>query len=279
MKFLILICFILNYTKCAEETDFKELVKTLRPTNHLKYFREDLRPNLNNNKSNLKVGIIGAGFAGLYAALILDSLGIDFELIEANKDHIGGRAFTYYFGNHGKKANTCREFYDYAEMGPMRLPSVDTRVVGEAHWSLVNYLKNHKSVQHKPKLIKFYFTNENTFYYFNGRKIYFSDSQYNDPLHFGDSYNGGVGKGVPDKFAARPYSSWIDLAIRPFLDLIKVDPQKSFRFLKKYDTYSFRTYLANFDAKNIYSSMELPYNVSSPAKCRCPSASAFIMLG
>ena len=255
----------MNYTKCIEETDFRELVKTLRPTKHLNFLREDLKPNLNAYKGNLKVGIIGAGFAGLYAALILDSLGIDFELIEANKEHIGGRAFTYYFGNLGKKANTtCREFYDYAEMGPMRLPSVDTRVVGDVHWSLVNYLKNHKSVQHKPKLIKFYFSNENTFYYFNGRKIYFSDSQCNDPLHFGDSYNGGVGTGVPDNFAARPYSTWIDLAIRPFLDLIQVDPQKSFRFLKKYDADSFRTYLANFDAKNVYSSMGLPFNVTSP---------------
>ena len=43
--------------------------------------------------SQKKVVIIGAGFAGLVAALELQTAGIDYEILEA-KDRIGGRAWT-----------------------------------------------------------------------------------------------------------------------------------------------------------------------------------------
>jgi hypothetical protein len=42
------------------------------------------------------VGIVGAGAAGLYAAMILESLGIDYEILESSQ-RIGGRIFTYRF--------------------------------------------------------------------------------------------------------------------------------------------------------------------------------------
>lgn len=44
----------------------------------------------------LKVGIIGAGAAGLYAAMLLDSLGIDYDIHEGS-GRIGGRIYTYRF--------------------------------------------------------------------------------------------------------------------------------------------------------------------------------------
>jgi heterodisulfide reductase subunit A-like polyferredoxin len=48
------------------------------------------------SKIPLKVGIIGAGVAGLYSALLLESLGIDYEILEANS-RIGGRIYTHRF--------------------------------------------------------------------------------------------------------------------------------------------------------------------------------------
>jgi len=51
-----------------------------------------------------KVGIIGAGVGGLYAALILESLDVPFEIIEGS-DRVGGRLHTYKFEKGGK--------YDY----------------------------------------------------------------------------------------------------------------------------------------------------------------------
>jgi len=48
------------------------------------------------SKVPLKVGIIGAGAAGLYSAILLESLGIDYEILEANT-RIGGRIYTHRF--------------------------------------------------------------------------------------------------------------------------------------------------------------------------------------
>ena len=50
------------------------------------------------------VGILGAGVGGLYTALILQSLNVSFEIIEAS-NRTGGRLFTYKFPDGG--------FYDY----------------------------------------------------------------------------------------------------------------------------------------------------------------------
>ena len=52
------------------------------------------------------VGILGAGVGGLYTALILQSLGIPFEIIEVS-NRIGGRLYTYKF-KHDKAGK-----YDY----------------------------------------------------------------------------------------------------------------------------------------------------------------------
>lgn len=65
--------------------------------------------------------IIGAGTAGLYAAMILDTLGIDYEILEASK-RVGGRLFTYRFDNEDGRVSNAPignpERYDYA----VRLP-------------------------------------------------------------------------------------------------------------------------------------------------------------
>lgn len=42
------------------------------------------------------VGIIGAGVGGLYAGMMLQSLGISFQILEAS-DRTGGRVFTHKF--------------------------------------------------------------------------------------------------------------------------------------------------------------------------------------
>lgn len=62
----------------------------------------------------LKVGIVGAGAAGLYSAILLDSLGIDYDILEAS-DRVGGRVFTYRFNETAWDASTPDDpdYYDY----------------------------------------------------------------------------------------------------------------------------------------------------------------------
>lgn len=70
--------------------------------NHGDDFASELKKQRTQPKSNLSklrssqrssdghlVGIVGGGFAGLYAGLILQSLGIEFEVFESS-DRVGG---------------------------------------------------------------------------------------------------------------------------------------------------------------------------------------------
>lgn len=58
------------------------------------------------------VGIIGAGMAGLYTAMILKTLDISYEILEAS-DRIGGRVYTHRFSD---------DPGDYYDAGAMRFP-------------------------------------------------------------------------------------------------------------------------------------------------------------
>lgn len=64
------------------------------------------------------VCIIGAGMAGLYAAMHLDKMGIDYEIFEAS-DRPGGRVYTHHFPETSEKKT-----YDYYDVGAMRFPRI-----------------------------------------------------------------------------------------------------------------------------------------------------------
>ncbi|KAJ4377537.1 hypothetical protein N0V83_000362 [Neocucurbitaria cava] len=66
--------------------------------------------------SKLKIGIVGGGVAGLYTAYILAFLGIDYEILEANPERMGGRVYTHHFTP--KEENP----HDYYDIGAMRFP-------------------------------------------------------------------------------------------------------------------------------------------------------------
>ena len=67
--------------------------------------------------AKLKVCIVGAGIAGLYTAMLLDSLdlpGVSYELLEAS-ERPGGRIKTYHFSS---------TLHDYCDTGAMRYPKI-----------------------------------------------------------------------------------------------------------------------------------------------------------
>ncbi|MCX7773771.1 MAG: FAD-dependent oxidoreductase, partial [Clostridia bacterium] len=74
-----------------------------------------------------KVGIIGAGLAGLCSAYELRKTGAGITLFEASDTHIGGRVYTYYFDRSG---------LIHGELGAMRIP-----VSHETIWHYIKLLR------------------------------------------------------------------------------------------------------------------------------------------
>lgn len=74
---------------------------------------------------HIKIGIIGAGLAGLAASYELSKLGADITLFEASPNRIGGRVYTHYFSEE-----------HYGELGAHRIP-----VSHEATWYYIDHFK------------------------------------------------------------------------------------------------------------------------------------------
>lgn len=82
----------------------------------------NFRNHVPTNHDELKVGIIGGGVAGLYAAILLESLDIDYEILESSK-RIGGRVFTHRFDQKAWEASKPGQpnYYDYYVSFPASL--------------------------------------------------------------------------------------------------------------------------------------------------------------
>ncbi|KAG8714986.1 hypothetical protein FRC09_017049 [Ceratobasidium sp. 395] len=65
----------------------------------------------------IRVAIVGAGCAGLYAAMMLQSIGVEVDVLEANK-RIGGRLYTHKFEGDYEASK-----WDYFDVGAMRFPN------------------------------------------------------------------------------------------------------------------------------------------------------------
>ena len=76
----------------------------------------------------LKVGVVGAGVAGLFTGLIFDhlkvkfGLDVEYEILDANsEDRVGGRLYSHYFKDVENPGP-----HDYYDVGAMRFPRIDT---------------------------------------------------------------------------------------------------------------------------------------------------------
>ena len=66
-----------------------------------------------------KLGIVGAGVAGLYLAMMCDFVGIDYEILEAS-DRVGGRVYTHHFSEDATPIE-----HNYYDVGAMRFPDLE----------------------------------------------------------------------------------------------------------------------------------------------------------
>jgi len=78
-----------------------------------------------------QVGIIGAGVAGLFTAMLFDylnvkypGLNVDYTIFEAEEKRLGGRLYTYKFPKKSDQPDIGP--HDYYDVGAMRFPDVKT---------------------------------------------------------------------------------------------------------------------------------------------------------
>ncbi|KAG0704662.1 hypothetical protein DFH29DRAFT_848626 [Suillus ampliporus] len=196
------------------------------------------------------VGILGAGVGGLYTALILDSLDIKYEILEAS-DRTGGRLFTYNFPNGEElRMSTIRCCCD---VGAMRypLPKKDNQGhykpgVMKRLGDLINYSKLNDShnIPLKSRLIDYYFTAKagGSFYYFNKQRYQVSDPSSKPPDFRAQEM------GVEPEYVAVGVEKIVGDVIEPFARILTQDLEQQSRrgwdIMRKNDVYSLRAYMS-----------------------------------
>jgi monoamine oxidase len=187
------------------------------------------------------VGILGAGAGGLYAALILEDLGIPYHIIEA-RDRVGGRLFTHKF------PDDTGEPYNYYDVGAMRFPKIASM---QRVFALFDYPPlNRDGIALKRKLQHYIFASGKAFYDYNDVTVRQSEVPPGDPFKASQ-----VIKDVnPDPYIAAGTSAIVDDVIRPFATGILKDLKKHLDFdkfhgpgwvyMQGYDLYSTRAYMS-----------------------------------
>ncbi|KAF8879929.1 L-amino acid oxidase [Infundibulicybe gibba] len=187
--------------------------------------------------AKLPVGILGAGAAGMYTAMILDSLGIKYEILEAS-GRFGGRLYTHRFPK-------VTGQYQYFDAGAMRYPDV---IFMKRTFDLVGRLKT------KPKMMPVIMSNPNTFLHFNGYRAkkseYKATDQLGPPKTSADTFHFGIKPTNPDGYIPQEFldighKQLYDNALRPLRQLfVDLPYQEAFKELMKTDMYSVRGYMA-----------------------------------
>lgn len=186
---------------------------------------------------DVKFCIIGAGVAGLYIAMILKELGIPFDLVEAS-DRAGGRLYTHRFSEAPN---------DYYDAGAMRWPAFPTMKKALALFEELNV-----------PLIPYYMNGRNTPMMFNnilGPPLNLSEY---DPYKFGVK-NGGT---VPDEYVAIGVQKILQLALAPYLQLLREDFGQGFKKLMEVDDCSIREYLRTYMQLDYHTSQWLETNIA-----------------
>ncbi|KAG8975278.1 hypothetical protein FRC05_006221 [Tulasnella sp. 425] len=178
------------------------------------------------------VAILGAGVGGLYAAMILESLGIPFEILEAT-GRTGGRLFTYQFYN--------GEFHDYYDVGAMRYPDADGNPSMKRLFMLFNcqQLNPKDGPKLAEKLLDYKFNCDDAFRYYNGVRTKISDTT--NTFRFQET--GADPKLLPLGGSEVLKKYVLDDFVKDLLDDLHTGGHKGWDHLMEFDNYSTRGYM------------------------------------
>ncbi|KAH0424148.1 l-amino acid oxidase [Colletotrichum camelliae] len=219
---------------------FRKVVDSSAYTNHSRVPTPSGTP--------LKVGIIGAGAAGLYAAILLDSLGIEYDIHEVS-DRIGGRIYTYRFDQEMWANSTPADpaYYDYYDVGAMRFPPMPymDRVIGNKSWSLIPYINQRVAEQHQVVKKPYIFKADNTFRRFNDITAQLQDPNSASPSR----YNVDIPGDNPPFEASSASDVWAT-QVKTLTDALSVDFTSGFDLLMQYDSMTAREFLLDRNFTN-----------------------------
>jgi monoamine oxidase len=199
------------------------------------------------------VGIIGGGFAGMYAGLILQSLGIESQIFEGS-ERVGGRIDTWYSSNYDAANEQTAGLY--GEMGGMRLPQYSQDMLPVQHLALaINAVL--KSNDMNDKLVewrKFYYNSPVQRMRYNNMPdpIEAQDSSLNS-LNFGTDEGGDIPmvwlttttQGSPTSTEYLPINVILDKVNDEFIKALDKSFAAGFALLMPFDNYSMWAYLTN----------------------------------
>ncbi|KAF5309811.1 hypothetical protein D9758_018993 [Tetrapyrgos nigripes] len=187
---------------------------------------------------DLPVGILGAGCAGLYAAMILDSLGIKYEILEGSGRH-GGRILTHEF-----TTELRGQPYQYFECGAMRFPDI---FLMRRTFDLCRERLGMK----EDKFLKVIMHSGNAIKHFNGISVKQSDWSKSDDNGKNSADSFKIGKTsknkdgyIPQEYLDEGTTSLYGKTLGPLRNYFVGTPfQDAFLKLMRHDKHSVRSYM------------------------------------
>ncbi|KAF0811970.1 Flavin-dependent L-tryptophan oxidase RebO [Andreprevotia sp. IGB-42] len=185
----------------------------------------------------LKIGIVGAGMAGLYAALVLQENGHTCHLFEAQPDRLGGRVYTHRFN---------AEKNQYFEAGAMRLPDTEEQ---QPLFHLVDYINQKVPASKRIELIPYQlYDDTGDLVFVNGRRELSGQTM---SVAFANAHPEALGFPLSPEDRNKTASQLLDEALSPFLQLLEKDFDAGFAEIVKYDNLSLFTYLTELKGWSI----------------------------
>lgn len=176
-----------------------------------------------------RVGIVGGGMAGLYAALLLKSQGIECQIFEAHPSRLGGRIYTHRFN---------QEPHQYFEAGAMRLPVIPEQ---QPVFDLIDYLNQRLPERDKIDLIPYHlYDPSGNLVYVNGRRSADGSTM---TLDDANQHPDALGFELDPADRHKTATELLHAELQPFFDLLAQDFDLGFAKIVKYDNYSLYTYL------------------------------------
>ncbi|CAF9918063.1 MAG: hypothetical protein HETSPECPRED_003650 [Heterodermia speciosa] len=169
----------------------------------------------------MDIGIVGAGIAGLYAALLLRREGHKVTIFEASH-RVGGRIYTHRFPSLFEDEDV------YYEAGAMRIPRSSLHL---RFYQFIRYLNTHVSRQKKLELIPYILEHQNNDFFVRGQKVRLSESDQIKDLD------------LPENFRGKSARALLAEVITPWIQMLNDDFDKGFEKILEYDEISFRQYL------------------------------------